>query len=155
MAEAISFATSGVIPIPLVKMIICLGIVAAETAVDISYLKAGLPVLFIKTDEDLFLTLDGLITETSSGISGFKNNGEKACTNNRPCFAYSNYLYTFLMIANTANFLLSQSKVYFELKADIKVSPLMLGIPFSREEGADILDASSWNSFTYSGIRGY
>jgi len=52
-------------------------------------------------------------------------------------------------------YLLENSVVYFEMKANIKVEPLLLGLPFARQEGAGILDSSSWNTFTYHGIRGY
>lgn len=62
VAGAISSATQGIVPAPLVKLIICLGVCAAESAVDMNYLKAGLPVAFVKTDakKQLFidLTLD-------------------------------------------------------------------------------------------------
>lgn len=179
IAVVISTATNGVIPIPLVKMIICLGITAAEAAVDINYLRVGIPVLFVKKVDDLFLVLEESISEVSTKISGFKENKELAAIKQRPCFNYSDYLRMFLLIATSTNgesiylrvadviqcnmqkqpnyssFLLSNSKVYFELEADVKVSPLTLGLPFARQEGANILDTSSWNSFTFNGIRGY
>jgi len=41
------------------------------------------------------------------------------------------------------------------LKPNIKVEHLLLGLPLARREGAGILDSSSWNTFTYHGIRGY
>lgn len=50
IANGISAVTQGIIPAPLVKLIIVLGVNAAESAVDRNYLLAGLPVAFYKDD---------------------------------------------------------------------------------------------------------
>ncbi|MDR0446825.1 MAG: DUF5702 domain-containing protein, partial [Oscillospiraceae bacterium] len=49
VSSAISTATGGVVPQPLIKAILVLVIIAFESANDIKMLKAGLPVKFIKT----------------------------------------------------------------------------------------------------------
>ena len=48
IANGISAVTQGIIPAPLVKLIIVLGVNAAESAVDRNYLLAGLPVAFYR-----------------------------------------------------------------------------------------------------------
>lgn len=107
IATAISGATAGVIPVPLIKAVICLGICAAEAAVDVNYLKAGLPVLFFKTKNQLFLKLE-LDPETFAkavkdgteyaGKTFGKRNVKIGKTDSRIFFSYSDYLRIFLYI---------------------------------------------------------
>lgn len=179
IASSVSVATSGIIPVSLVKLIICLGMTAAETAVDISYLKAGLPVQFAKRGEkDLFLVLN--LKEMAKGATelagGFiKNEGK-----NQPSglvLSYSDYLSLFLFIAICTNeqsiylrtadviqcnmqlrnsaFLMSKAVAYYELSADMRVKPLLLATPWARQSGSDILDTGAWNTFQIKQIKGY
>ena len=48
IATEISAITQGIIPAPLFKLVVVLGVNAAESAVDRNYLLAGLPVAFYK-----------------------------------------------------------------------------------------------------------
>lgn len=48
MAIAIESASSGIIPAPLFKLVVVLGLTAAETASDMQYLKNGMPVELVK-----------------------------------------------------------------------------------------------------------
>ena len=111
IAGAISGATAGVIPIPLIKAVICLGICAAEAAVDVNYLKAGLPVLFVKGKDELFILLeldrttfpDAVKNGASYGGKAFSKNsvkiGKKSSDSSAGLtFSYSDYLRIFLYI---------------------------------------------------------
>lgn len=103
VASTISTSTSGIIPAPLIKLIICLGMTAAETAVDISCLKAGLPVLLVKTTDELYLQLDlEELAEGATELAG-KIIQEKDARDRTESgglkLAYSDYLAVFLYIA--------------------------------------------------------
>lgn len=189
LAEGIQTATCEIIPAVLVKVVIVLGVTAAEAATDLMYLKAGMPVLLFKTEgDDLFLSFSfdgstgGSSSETRTGIIG-----------EGLYWQYSDYLFLFTFLGVSGNgkadamykrvadvmqcnmakslahitdpatafkpddsqYRLNKSYVYYEIKADIKVNPLLTATPLSRSEGTDFLDTSSWNMFTYSTIRGY
>ena len=53
MAIAIESASSGIIPAPLFKLVVVLGLTAAETASDMQYLKNGMPVELVKNKDQL------------------------------------------------------------------------------------------------------
>ena len=113
VANAISGVTQGIVLAPLVKLVICLGVCAAESAVDMNYLKAGLPVAFVKTDarNQLFieLTIDEKTFEDAvkSGSLDYAKNsmkvGERSITSSSFPFSYSDYLSMYLYIALCAN----------------------------------------------------
>lgn len=110
IAANISGATAGVIPMPLVQAIICLGICAAETAVDMNYLKAGLPVLFVKGQEQLFIDFEVDPTSFSDSIKECKKYegsmftvGKKEIPDGIGMFHYSDYLSMFLFIGLCTN----------------------------------------------------
>ncbi|MGN0431285.1 MAG: DUF5702 domain-containing protein [Lachnospiraceae bacterium] len=103
-ATTLSAATSGIIPVSLIKLVLCLGITAAETAMDIAYLKAGIPVLFAKTKDDLYLqfnleALEDTVTELAGDVITTK--GSRGETEDRTGFRldYGDYLGIFLFIA--------------------------------------------------------
>ena len=113
IAKGVAGATSGVVPAPIVKMVICMGICAAESAVDLNYLKAGLPVIFYKSEPDkqMFIQLPDI--NAKSFVENMKTNagygGElisKKTLDFTPsedgkklvCLSYSDYLRMFLLI---------------------------------------------------------
>lgn len=51
-------------------------------------------------------------------------------------------------------YLLSNAQVYFRISVDVKVKPLMLGLPINTSHG-EIIDISSWNTFKVSLTGGY
>ncbi len=113
ISGAISGATQGIIPAPLVKLIICLGVCAAESAADMNYLKAGLPVAFYKSDAEnqLFieLTLDetGMMQALKDNATDYVTNNmsvwERSITSSDAPFSYSDYLSVYLFIALCAD----------------------------------------------------
>lgn len=179
IAGTISTATAGIIPVSLIKLIICLGVTAAETAVDISYLKAGMPVLFLKTLDDLFLQfgLENLTEGATELVGGFIKRQDGITSKDLTLF-YSDYLTLFLFIAismnedavylrtgdviqcnmglrNEMNYRMQEADVYYALTADIRVKPMMLALPWPKEYGSNVLDNSAWNTFQIQQLRGY
>ncbi len=113
ISNAIATATQGIIPAPLVRLIICMGVCAAESAVDMNYLKAGLPVAFYKSDAEnqLFidLTLDevtmmkALENKSMDYVTKNMSVGERSITKSNAAFSYSDYVSVYLFIALCAN----------------------------------------------------
>lgn len=113
VAKGISTATQGIIPDPLVRMIICMGVCAAESAVDMNYLKAGLPVAFYKSDAENQLFIELTIDETdmlkaieNQSLDYVTNNmsvGERNIIKSEAAFSYSDYVSVYLFIALCAN----------------------------------------------------
>lgn len=176
IAAAISAATCGIIPASLVKLAICLAMTASEAAVDLKYIKEGKGIKLLKKEEEIFCQIgDG------GNISTGSDEGNTAIGNEFPCFQYSDYLSLFLMlnlmdgkkadkiylrtadviqcnmgkVTNQSEFLLSKSQVYYQLVADVEVSPLLLKMPINMNEYGDMYDVSAWNTIHYSAVRGY
>ncbi|MED9903160.1 MAG: DUF5702 domain-containing protein, partial [Lachnospiraceae bacterium] len=178
-AGTLSATTAGIIPVSLVKLVICLGMTAAETAVDIAYLKAGLPVLFAKKGEkDLFLVLNlEELAEGATELAGGFTKKTSTGSTNELTLSYSDYLSLFLFIAicldeqsvylrtadviqcnmqlRNSSFLMSNAVAYYELSADMRVKPLLLATPWARQSGSDILDTKAWNTFEIKLVKGY
>lgn len=148
LATTISAATSGIIPVPVVKFAICLGLSAAEAATDLSYIKKGLGVKLIKTRDDLFMSFE------NESMSAGKNDG--ALGVGGLFFQYSDYLqilmFVSLLNSDKANaiylrtadviqvnmnkltkpkggYLMSKAQIYYTLNVDITVKPLLLPVP--------------------------
>ena len=109
IASGIAGITQGIIPAPLVKLIIVLGVDAAESAVDRNYLLAGLPVAFYKDDpgHQLFVQIDlsnrsafqdAVVNKSTDYISSITNISQPAISESIVSFSYSEYISTFLFI---------------------------------------------------------
>ena len=183
IANSISAATYGIVPAALIQLAVCLGLTAAEAAVDLTYIKAGIGVKFIKTDKDTDLFVSFASVESSMsgsiGSNSKDSNGKVGVDMVKGYFQYSDYLRMFLLLnllgsgesgicARTADviqanmgkitgsgFALSKSQVYFKITADIKVDPMMLALPINADEEGNLADVSSWNTFSYEMVRGY
>ncbi|MFQ9516014.1 MAG: DUF5702 domain-containing protein [Eubacterium sp.] len=183
IAVAISSATFGVIPAELVKMAICIGITAAEAATDLIRMKAGMGVKLIKTKSDLIIKFVSADKNNKKNINGGidKNkSNDTASKSEIGYFQYSDYLTLFLMLKlmndekatgiylrtadviqsnmskiTSKDFLMSNAQVYFRLNVDIQVEPLMLGLPINTDSNGNMFDISSWNTYSYSAVRGY
>lgn len=188
IAEGISLATYGIIPAPLVKLAIILALTILETGTDLLYLKAGIPVLLVKGTGDLFIdfSVDGIkesITDASKKGKGKTNHG--GFSGLKVKFQYSDYIKLFLFLklfdeegsykvyARTADVIqvnmkykiaakedyeLKKSIVYFKLKSDVRVQPLMLDLPLMRSEEAnqvDTIKGLDWCKINYNAVRGY
>ncbi len=109
VSNLIAEATAGVIPPPLTKLILCMGICAGESAIDEGYILAGLPVKLLKDKKELFLAFnigskelsEKVKSEDSSG-SIFKM-GENKVKEGEIVLSYSDYLSVFLYLGLIAN----------------------------------------------------
>ena len=179
LASSISAATLGVIPVPLIKLLVCLGLTIAESVLDLTHIREGFGVKFFKkggrpeSDCDLFCSFDGITgSDSSDGSIGFGIS--------KGYFQYSHYLRFFLIMKlitqssendvlcrmadviqvnmrkNTSeSFKLVNSNSYFMIDADIGVKPLMLAIPINASEANPFSDGKKLTDFKYSMTRGY
>lgn len=160
-ARAISLATSGIVPEMLVRIVIILALNAFESSLDLSLIKQGLPVPFVKTTENLYLDLDGDIIDEGkckmdppTGTAKVPEEGEDLFA-----FYYSDYLSFFLftkMLGNQESsiylriadviqfnmrdlvgeqkYLLKDAVTYFQLNATAEIPPLMMKLPINNTE---------------------
>lgn len=173
-ANAVNIATHGIIPAGLVKVIICLGLTALETARDMQTLKAGIPVILVKTKkDDLFLTN----WRFKAGTNPNKTDKTQVIT-----FFYSDYmkllLFTKLIGSEEKNiygrvadviqvnmskcvlkddkYVFSKSQVYYSIDANLTVKPLMLDTSYVNSLMPDASNRmANWNKITYKATRGY
>lgn len=169
-ADAISAATSGIVPIPAIKCIAILLLTALETGEDLNRLEKGFQVELYKTGENWRYTIDSNLS-TSKGDDKYCDNG----------LFYSDYIYLFLYLgfendssasemyrrvgdliqANMRKYtgkntyMLKNAKSYFELNATIRVKPLMIALPISQGYSNNPKDKSDWCTFNIHEIRGY
>lgn len=186
IAEGISLATYGIIPAALVKLAIILALTIMETGCDLLYLKAGIPVLLVKGEGDLFIDLSGkAIQEKIKENITVVSEGSSAKSKSGITFQYSDYMKLFLFLklfnesksykvyartadviqVNMANkivedddYALENSIVYFKLKSNVRVQPLMLDLPLMRSEAANQVDTIKdldWCKIKYEAVRGY
>lgn len=173
-ALLVNAATHGIIPAGLVKVIICLGLTAYESALDMKTLKCGIPVIFIKKDKnDMFVQSWDFLKV---------NDNPKTDKTSVVTFSYGDYMKLFLFIkllgseayniyGRTADvvqtnmskcvlkndsYVLSKSQVYYTINTTVKVKPLMLDSSyvnsFMPNSSARM---ESWNKIEYQAIRGY
>ncbi len=176
-ALGVNTATHGIIPAGLVKVIICLGLTALESAKDMQTLKAGIPVILVKTaKDDLFVD------------NWWFDADEKANTDKttKVTFFYSDYmkllLFLKLMGSEESNvygrvadviqtnmdkcvlktgegdepFLFSKAQVYYSINVSLTVKPLMLDTSYVNSIMPDASDRmTKWNKIKYSTVRGY
>lgn len=174
-ANAVTLATKGIIPAPLFKLVYILGLTAAESAKDLSYLKAGIPVKFLKTKNDLFIDDIDFVARNIGEIGSL--NYQKGVF-----LQYSDYLsillFAKMLISNSANnvyartmdvvqanmsrkilndesYLLRNAQLYYKLNVNIKTKPLMLELPFAKEMEGNPYQSENWYTNKYSYIRGY
>lgn len=174
-AGLVNLATHGIVPAGLVKVIICLGLTALESAQDLKTLKCGIPVILFKTKQDdlfvenwMFMTraTHNPVTDKTSAIT----------------FSYSDYMKLILFlkllgsesynvygrlsdvlqtnmskcVLKDDSYSFSKSQVYYSIDATVKVKPLMLDTSYVLSFMGDASDRmDSWNTITYSTTRGY
>ncbi len=180
IATSISAATYGVLPVSLIKLLICLGLTCVEAGIDLSYIKAGFGIKFFKGSSekgpDLFCSFsDGDISdgESADGANGVGFGVSKGY------FQYSDYLEFFLLLKTMTSkgesdvlkrigdvvhvnmglhekgYNLTKSQVYFNLNADVSVKPLLLSQPINASEYNPFTKAAEIVKFNYSMMRGY
>lgn len=175
-ATAISTATCGVVSPALVKLAIILALVVAETVYDISCLKAGMPVVIMKSDKTWQMKLSKIFSDlpdyphASSSESGKKELSLR----------YSDYLKIFLMVSMTLgnenkiymrladviqcnmaqitgkdDYSMSNCKTWFTVSSRVYVKPLMLDLPWTKDAEGNPKDDTSWYTLSYNRSGGY
>lgn len=165
-AHGISLATYGVIPESLVKIAICLMLNVGETVEDIIVLRSGEGVKLVKSKDEVSIQFPSKKKKnTSSSKNDFKPR-------------YSDYisLFLFLKLASSSeneiykriadvvqvnmakitkkkSFVLEKAVVYYQIKSDISILPLMLNLQINKGESAYNLNTLC--DYEYKNIAGY
>ena len=165
-AHGISLATYGVIPESLVKIAICLMLNVGETVEDIIVLRSGEGVKLVKSKDEVSIQFPSKKKKnTSSSKNDFKPR-------------YSDYisLFLFLKLASSSeneiykriadvvqvnmakitkkkSFVLEKAVVYYQIKSDISIPPLMLNLQINKGESAYNLNILC--DYEYKNIAGY
>lgn len=146
IANTIASITQGIIPAPLTKLIVVLGINAGESVVDRNYLKAGLPVAFFKNnpDKQMFIWIDlsdedgfkeAVKSKNTEYAKTIMSTGDKI-SQSLISFSYSDYLYLFTFISLCA----SPDNIY-KRTGDVIQATMAQG------EGKDSFKLSNANTF--------
>lgn len=178
VSTAVSTATYGIIPAPLVKGVLILVEVAVETVLDMEYLKAGLPVKFIKgkCDENWGFT-------RTIEIEDKKNKkGEIVGAKVKLGYTfYSDYLYVFMItgllnedsldgiykrigdvvqanmqkITSYDKYQLCKAITHFKFTATLKVNSLMIDLPIFNGIDNQLDTKDDWCTYDVDIVRGY
>lgn len=158
------------IPAPLTKTLACLAITAAEAGVDISYLRQGLPVILLKSNDDL-------VCNYKSVFMGYTQSD--STDNGKITLQYSDYLKMFLFIKlvgsnenviytrtadviqsnmalSTGNtqYALSKAQVYYDFEATVLVEPMWSRL-LAIDNLGDISSEKNWRTISIKITRGY
>lgn len=99
LSSAISTATYGIIPEPLARTVIILGLNAGEAAMDLMYIKDGMGVKVIKTDKkELFMSFGSAKNDVKSAKFESNGGGKSSVIDEINSFTYSDYLKVFLVL---------------------------------------------------------
>lgn len=174
-ADMVNLATHGIVPAGLVKVVICLGLTALESAKDLKTLRCGIPVILIKKSKD-----DIFVDNWETFHAG--DNPRSTDKTEAVTFFYSDYMKLFLFlkllgsesyniygrmadviqtnmskcVLKNDDYSFSKSQVYYTIDAKVKVKPLMLDTSYVKsymKNGAKRMD--NWNTITYRTTRGY
>lgn len=175
LATSLSAATCGVLPVSLIKLLICLTLTLVESGIDMKYIKAGFGVKFFKDENSLFTNF------SVSDLTGSESDNSKAVGVgvNKGFFQYSDYLQFFVLLktmgtqgesdvlrrtgdviqvnmkCHNEDFLLINSQVYFNISAEVSVKPLMLSQPINASDSNPFTKLNEIVKFTYNMTRGY
>jgi hypothetical protein len=98
-AAAISAWSGGIIPVPLIKSVLILALVALETANDVEMLKAGLPVKLLKLYTGGEGDPDWAVQFGGDGDGGVTPSTREGAARDRAIrLTYGDYMYVFLLI---------------------------------------------------------
>ena len=184
-AVFVNMTTSGVIPIPVTEAVLIPILTVFETAKDLERLQAGFPVELYKSKPDQWWVSIG--SESSrNGIGEFMDAlsvgdaFDKENTGNG--LRYSDYLTLFVYLglngdaeegiyqrmaeviqfnigtmANKTDYSLKKSQLYFQLHAELRVSPLMITLPVFNQDEYDnqMTTKTDWCTYDITTVRGY
>lgn len=169
IAIKIAEASCGIVPAPLFKLVVILGLTAAESARDIRYLKHGIPVKLMKSKDEVEVVYTGHTRAADTHPLSLA------------AFSYSDYLKLiffikittqdeYMLYARTADviqanmskqitpdtgFLMKKANVYYSAEASLKITPLMLDLPITSGYTEGKLTDGIIGRITYKAYRGY
>ena len=169
IADAVATASYGIVPAPLFKLVVILGLTAAESARDIRYLKHGIPVKLMKAKDEVEVVYTGYTRAADTHPLSLA------------AFSYSDYLKLiffikittqdeYMLYARTADviqanmsknitpdtgFLMKKANVYYSAEASLKIAPLMLDLPITSGYTEGKLTDGIIGRITYKAYRGY
>ena len=164
MAIAIESASSGIIHAPLFKLVVVLGLTAAETASDMQYLKNRMPVELVKNKDQLTWTYAGYSEKAVSGKGFFYSDYLKLIlftklTGNNEYAVYARIADVIQAnmgqkISNNSGFVMKKANVYYSAEANLKVEPLMLNLPLTSDYSGSVSDGII-GQIKYKAYKGY
>lgn len=176
IANAIAGATYGIIPAPLTKLILILGLTGVEATSDLDIIRGGYPLALFK-DEDVWRCQINKKSFSFDGVGSkeefVKKNEEKDLT-----FQYSEYLKLILFMKLLGNrnpillrtadvvqvnmdmkhsgFLMKKCRVYYKLEATCRNPNMMLGLPIIQGSlKQSNIKFKKWNEYSVTVYRGY
>lgn len=178
IAKAIQFATGGIIPVPLTKVILIPILTIFETSKDLDRLEAGFPVEIYKMSyEDWWIKVPDM-DDIGSFLSGLDNVPDEP--KEMKGLFYSDYLTAFVYLGlkssaaesmyqrmaeviqanlrgltNDTSYSMKNARVYFKLEAQLRVKPLMIALPYFGEYDNDLETKTDWCTYNISTTRGY
>ena len=185
VAGAIQNVTCGVVPAPIVKVVLIALITAFETCNDSNRLEAGFPVEIYKaeaTDWQISFELGGDSDSISGVQSAFTEkigNFTNSCENG---ITYSDYLCMFILcgmqdvklaesmtlrcgdliqtnmrkVTGSDSYKLENSKTYFTFESTLRVDPLLITLPiFSDYNDGYDSTSTDWCTYKIKKTRGY
>lgn len=180
IANAVAGVTAGIIPAALTKVILLPILAVFETCKDLERLEAGFPVELYKQEDDWWYSFES--DQKLTKVSQFMNNLTGDRTNPDKGLQYSDYLTLFVYLGlqredetsekmylrmadviqanmrkatGESDYNLTNTQVYFRLKAKLRVDPLMLTLPYYSDYVGDPTMKDDWCTFEVETIRGY
>ena len=149
---------------PLFKLVVVLGLTAAETASDLQYLKNGMPVELVKNKDQLTWTYAGYSEKAVSGKGFFYSDYLKLIlftklTGNNEYAVYARIADVIQAnmgqkISNNSGFVMKKANVYYSAEANLKVDPLMLNLPLTSDYSGSVSDGII-GQIKYKAYKGY
>lgn len=174
ISATISGATSGIIPEPLVRMVLVLILIGMESLNDVSLLLAGIPVQFLKIGNDSEWVYSG---------DYFKGNTTSATRNDNAIrFYYSDYMLLLLflqlkdtdksndvykrigdviqanmsqLITDNKEYQLSKAITQYKMNYTLTVKPLVLNLGVYNEYKNNPAALTEWRTFSGVLVNGY
>lgn len=180
IADGIMSVTAGVIPAAVTKVILLPILTIFETCKDMDRLEAGFPVELYKQEGDWWYSLPSDAKNISDFMKVFSGDTDKG--NSGKGVQYSDYLTLFVYLGlqsedqgsekmylrmadviqanmrkatDNTEYALTNTQVYFRLKAKLRVEPLMLTLPYYTDYVNDPSMKDDWCTFEVETIRGY
>ncbi len=178
VATSLYTATSGLVPIPLTKIALLTALTTVESFKDLDRLEAGFPIEPFKSEDDWHYTLPDT-DELPVAIAHLAKGEFEEKQNRTTGLYYSDYLTVFLLSYLSGNlsddpymriaeliqtnigaktsgdYSLKNSNSYYELKAKVKVDPILFTLNLFKDyvDGQEI--RKDWNTYDIDIVRGY